>query len=118
MTLVADESVDAHIVAALRQAGYQVHYIAETQAGLTDEAVLRASRKRQAPLLTADKDFGELVFRQHQLMTGVVLLRLAGLNPLRKNQCVLAFVRNHLEQLHGGFAVVSPMAVRIRRAAP
>jgi hypothetical protein len=31
--------------------------------------------------LTADKDFGELIFRQHLLHCGILLVRLAGLTP-------------------------------------
>lgn len=116
MILVADESVDAPIVAALREAGHVVHYIAEAQAGLDDTSVLRVSQRRRAPLLTADKDFGELVFRQHLLNTGVVLLRLTGLNVLQKSHCVLTFLQQHGHKLQGHFAVVSPSAVRIRQS--
>jgi predicted nuclease of predicted toxin-antitoxin system len=40
---------------------------------LPDEAVLTMANQNEALLLTADKDFGELVFRQQRLSTGVVL---------------------------------------------
>ena len=39
-------------------------------------------------LVTADKDFGELVFRQGAVHTGVVLLRLAGLQNVTKGGIV------------------------------
>ncbi len=41
MKLVADESVDGQIVASLRNEGHQVAYVAEFDAGITDEAVLK-----------------------------------------------------------------------------
>jgi hypothetical protein len=41
MLIVADESVDAPIVAALRAAGYAVRAIAETSPSAADEIILR-----------------------------------------------------------------------------
>ena len=43
--------------------------------------MLLRSRESDSVLLTADKDFGELVFRQRLLHSGIVLIRLAGLKP-------------------------------------
>ena len=51
----------------------------ELDPGIDDEAVLLQSRQSNAILLTADKDFGELVFRQHLLHSGILLIRIAGL---------------------------------------
>jgi hypothetical protein len=44
--------------------GHQVAYVAEMSPGITDEVVLRQSRVAESLLITAGKDFGELVFRQ------------------------------------------------------
>ena len=44
MNLLADESVDSHVVDRLRQDGHTVRYIAESDPGIHDGAVLmRAS---------------------------------------------------------------------------
>ena len=40
MRLLADEGVDAAIVARLRDDGHDVVYVAELSPGITDEAVL------------------------------------------------------------------------------
>ena len=40
MKLLADEGVDAGIVARLRSAGHDVVYVAELSPGITDDAVL------------------------------------------------------------------------------
>jgi predicted nuclease of predicted toxin-antitoxin system len=85
VNLVADESLDRQIVERLRRDGHTVSYIAEMEPGVVDETVLHLANREQALLLTADKDFGELVFRQHRLTTGVVLLRLAGLAAIGKH---------------------------------
>ena len=52
--------------------------------GLTDPQVLAVSLKDDAVLVTADKDFGELIHRQHQSGRGVVLLRLGGVRGSEK----------------------------------
>lgn len=78
MKLVADENVDGPIVARLREDGHEVDYVAEMAPGISDDEVLDHANGRQALLITTDKDFGELVFRQGKLNAGIVLLRLAG----------------------------------------
>ncbi len=80
MNLLADESVDRQTAERLRQEGHEVIYVSEIEPGIPDEFVLNRANERNALLLTADKDFGELVFRQGLVNSGVVLLRLAGLS--------------------------------------
>ena len=80
MNLFADEGVDRPVVERLRQDDHDVMYVAELAPSIPDEEVLREANGRSAVLVTADKDFGELVFRQGAMHSGVVLLRLAGLD--------------------------------------
>lgn len=60
MRLLADEGVDAAIVALLREDGHDVVYVAELFPGITDEAVLELANGDERVLVTADKDFGDL----------------------------------------------------------
>ena len=115
MKIVADESVDKQIVDRLRADGHEVLFVAELDPGIDDETVLLRSRQSSALLLTADKDFGELVFRQRLLHSGVLLIRLAGLTPDRKAELVAAIFERHGEELLTGFAVVSKRTLRLRR---
>ncbi|MFH1604292.1 MAG: DUF5615 family PIN-like protein [Pseudomonadota bacterium] len=64
MKVVADEGVDRPIVARLRQDGHEVDYTGEMDPGIDDDRVLSHANQRHALLITADKDFGEFVFRQ------------------------------------------------------
>jgi predicted nuclease of predicted toxin-antitoxin system len=115
--IFADESVDRQIVAGLRAAGHEVLFVAELDPGIDDEKVLSESRQRNALLVTADKDFGELVFRQRLLHSGVLLIRLFGLDPAAKADLVASAFDRHGEQLQGGFSVLTERALRIRRQA-
>ena len=71
--------------------------------------------RQSAILLTADKDFGELVFRQRLLHSGVLLIRLAGLTPDRMAELVAAIFELHGEELRSGFAVLSKRPLRLRK---
>ena len=59
MLLVADENVDAPIVAALRAAGHRVEYVYELDPGIDDGAVLALSNANNALLLTSDSEFAK-----------------------------------------------------------
>lgn len=114
MNLLADESVDRPVVDRLRQQGHDVVYVAELSPGMSDDQVLQYANERNALLVTADKDFGELVFRLERAHRGVVLLRLSGLSTAVKAETVERVFRDHATELAGAFSVVSSGAVRIR----
>lgn len=115
MNLLADESVDQQVVERLRLEGHDVLYIAEMEPGITDDAVLGKAKEKDALLVTADKDFGELVFRQRLVNSGVVLLRLAGLSPETRAALLAEVLRDREAELLRAFSVISPGMVRIRR---
>ena len=62
----------------------------------------------------ADKEFGELVFRQGLTSAGVLLLRLHGLSISNKARIVLEALTQHQAEMLGAFSVVSPGHIRIR----
>jgi predicted nuclease of predicted toxin-antitoxin system len=116
MNLLADEGVERQVVERLRHDGHTVLYVAEMEPGITDDVVLERANEAAANLLTADKDFGELVFREGQLSSGgVVLIRLAGLSADLKAQSVSDAFREHASEFPNHFSVVSPGKVRIGR---
>jgi predicted nuclease of predicted toxin-antitoxin system len=67
-----------------------------------------------AILITTDKDFGELVFRQKRVHNGVILVRLYGQSSQIKVETIVATLDEYADQLFDSFAVVSPGIVRIR----
>ena len=107
MKLVADESVDGPIVARLREDGHEVDYVAEMDPGISDDRVLGHANERQALLITTDKDFGELVFRQGRLNAGVLLLRLPGVSPNQKAEIVSRAVTAHGAEMETAVSVIT-----------
>jgi predicted nuclease of predicted toxin-antitoxin system len=53
-----------------------VLFAAEAQAGAPDTSWAARAEQEQRVIMTADKDFGELVFRDGLVTHGIVLLRL------------------------------------------
>jgi predicted nuclease of predicted toxin-antitoxin system len=68
-----------------------------------------------AVLVTADKDFGELVFRLRRASGGVVLLRLSGTPSSVKIVLVVRSVEVYGAQMAGAFTVITPRSVRLRK---
>jgi predicted nuclease of predicted toxin-antitoxin system len=66
-------------------------------------------------VLTDDKDFGELIYRQHQKSLGVIFLRLAKLANQTKADVVARVPERYASQLLGAFTTVTIGNVRIRR---
>jgi predicted nuclease of predicted toxin-antitoxin system len=114
MNFLADESVDNPIIERLRHDGHDVLAVLEMEPSIPDEIVLERANQQGALLLTADKDFGEIVFRQRRITAGVVLIRLAGLSPGTKATIVSDVISEHSSELLHVFTVISPGMVRIR----
>lgn len=115
MKFLADECVDRQIVDRLRHEGHTVLYVAEMEPGISDHDVLDLANHEGAILLTADKDFGELVFRQDKVARGIVLVRLAGLSPVIKAEIIAAAIKDHGAEFLRSFTVITSGSVRIRR---
>ena len=114
MILLANENVDAPIVAALRAAGHRVHYVRELDPGSDARTVLDLANAGNALLLTSDKDFGELVFRRRLVHVGVVLFRLAGLTMKRKSRIIADALAAHGHEMQGAFSLITAGHIRIR----
>ena len=115
MNFIADESIDRQIVERLRDDGYFVWYVAEMAPSISDDEVLQIANNESAPLITSDKDFGELVFRQLLVSYGVILVRLSGLSTELKANIVSSTIINHENEILGNFTVILPSRIRIRK---
>jgi len=114
MKFVADESVPQPVIARLRKDGHENLAVIEMKPGISDDKVLGLANQEGVVLLTGDKDFGELVFRNRQYAFGIVLIRLSGLPSQEKSDIVARVVSQHAEELEHAFTVVSARNVRIR----
>jgi len=112
---LADENIDKNIVAQLRKDGHIVFYIPEMEPSISDNEIIKISNNEQTLLITSDKDFGELLFRQGFFINGVLLLRLYGLSKEIKAKIVSRAILKHSTELLHNFTVINPGMVRIRK---
>ena len=63
MHFVADENLDWPIIVQLRADGHTIIAVVELAPGISDPDVLGIANQQNAVLITADKDFGELIHR-------------------------------------------------------
>ncbi|MDP2300954.1 MAG: DUF5615 family PIN-like protein [Ignavibacteria bacterium] len=115
MNLLIDESVDKQISDLLKIEGHNVIYIAESSPGISDDLVFEKAIKHNAILITADKDFGELVFRLKKISTGILLIRLSGVPSSEKARIISDILKQYSKDLHNSFSVIDSNSIRIRR---
>lgn len=117
MILLADENLDKSVVERLREEGHEVIAVAEMKPGIEDDTVLALANERNALLVTEDKDFGELVFRQRLVHAVVILIRLAGLAATAKGETLARTLREHGGEMTGAFTVLARGVLRIRQGS-
>ncbi len=115
MLLIADECVDFTIVENLRAYGLDIFSIAEQEPSIADEDVLSIAVRKNAILITEDKDFGDLVFRLKLPHRGIILLRLSNIPNDKKAAHAAKIILEHISELPGVFAVYDGFSLRIRR---
>jgi predicted nuclease of predicted toxin-antitoxin system len=76
MKFVVDECAGPTVAKWLRQEGHDLISIFDDARGADDDHVLELAYNDSRVLVTSDKDFGELVFREKRPHYGIVLLRL------------------------------------------
>jgi len=113
MCFLANENIENEIV-QIRTMGYETTQVANTTPGADDDVVLQDARVRGCILITSDRDFGELVFRQKKTTAGVLFLRMPGLSPASKAEVVRRAMEDHASRLPGSFVVLGPRAMRVR----
>jgi predicted nuclease of predicted toxin-antitoxin system len=73
---LANENVPTEAVTLARRSGLDIAWVKDLTPGADDDAVLALSVAEGRVLVTFDKDFGEMAFRQGKQATcGVILLR-------------------------------------------
>ncbi len=114
MKLLADENIGLEVVVFLRKKGHDVRSITEISPGVFDTTVLTKAADEKRILITADTDFGELVYHAGQRHAGVILLRLDDERNANKIRVLRELLMKYANELSGNFVVVGETSVRVR----
>ena len=118
MRFIVDECVGPAVARWLREQGYDVYSVYDQARGLDDDALIRMSISERRVLITSDKDFGEKVYREGSLHSGVVLLRLDDQSAKAKIAAIERLLAMYPHRIDGSFAVVRERQVRFGKARP
>jgi predicted nuclease of predicted toxin-antitoxin system len=112
--LFADECVAYSTIRRLRAAGFDIVAAADVCPSVDDAQVLAAANNDGRVLLTADKDFGELVVRFGHETRGVVNLALGDLPAVARARIAEARLNELGDRILGNLVTIEPGRVRIR----
>ncbi len=115
MRIKADESVNYRFVKTLRRMDIKITSIAEDYTSMKDIEIASLSLNPPAVIITEDKDFGELVFKDKIEVIAVVLLRYNQPDILIIQDRLVSLLMNHLLELNNTFTVITFNKTRIRR---
>ena len=115
MKFLADESIEKPVVDWLRGQDLDVRYITEITPSINDEEVIRFANDEGRILITNDKDFGELVFRQSKIVLGVLLIRAINERASNKIRLVREVLEKARNKLAGYFVVVNEAGIRMKK---
>lgn len=114
MRFLLDEMMDPRIADEIVAAG---HDVAEVRLGFADSADIDVAAMALADeriVITADRDFGDLVFRDGQRMRGIIYMRMAGRPYEERAKRILMAITQFGDRLASSIVVVEPGKFRIR----
>jgi predicted nuclease of predicted toxin-antitoxin system len=113
MRFLVDECAGPAVARWLEGQGHEVFSVFDSDRGANDVAILDRAVAENWIVITADKDFGELVYREQLPHCGVVLLRLTDGRAAAKLSALGKLLKVHSERLINSFTVVTEATVRI-----
>ena len=115
MKFLLDESADFPLSGTLTDLGHDVKVVAhDYPQSLEDAEVLAIAQREGRVLITNDRDFGELVFRQQLPHSGIILFRM-GSESVQTKAAWLEYVLTHYDEQLREFIVITERGVRVRR---
>lgn len=110
---LADVNVEKPVVDYLLKEGYDIEWIPDIEIGMSDEGLLQiANREKRIPI-TNEKDFGELIFLQKRLTSGIILIRAKGLRSREKVRLMKKLLMGYREKLLNHFVVLTKNKIRV-----
>ncbi len=113
LTFLADENIPFYVVKQLRNEGFKIISVVEEFAGSSDEKILEISSRNKWVIITFDKDFGELIYKEKSdKPAGIILLRVIPKSPAYILQVLKWLLLEKKLSFVGNFVVVNKDKVR------
>ncbi len=113
--LLLDENIGKRVYLWLKEKGYDIVSIIEESPGIEDIKILKRALKENRIVVTLDRDFGRLIFKNSNKHVGVLLLRLKEESAKNIFNTIVRVINQYGEKIKGKFTVVTESRVRIRQ---
>lgn len=107
-----DENIEKPIIDYLKENDFDVKLVSDISRALTDDKVIKLTNNENRILVTNDKDFGELVYRQRKISKGILLIRANSEDALIKVHLISEVISKVKDKLLGHFIVVNETGIR------
>ena len=116
MNFLSDENFPLLSSGLLTKSGHQIRLVSTSLKGLPDSKVLKEAVENEEIILTFDKDFGELVFRQNlPNPPGIILFRLRSYLPEEPALIILKLFQENILSFAGFFTVIDKDKTRQKK---
>jgi len=115
MRFLVDECTGPMVASWLRDQNHEVFSVYDEARGLDDDEVIQKALEGERILITNDKDFGEKVYRDGRLHSGVILLRLQDERSKSKIRVLSNLLNMYSDRIPNSFLVVTEQRVRFAR---
>ena len=105
--IIADENIDYDIVKILREKNFDIFSILESLPSIS-------ASFGECFLITNDKDFGELIYKNNLSHNGILLIRLGDMDREEKIKLVIETIIENFEKMQNHFCVLTNKQLRIR----
>lgn len=113
MRFLVDECVGTTVANFLKSENHTVFSVFDEWRGASDEELLKKSYLENYILVTSDKDFGEMIFKNQKPHKGIIFIRCSPNNFKQKIVVLTKLLTNYSDKIENNFVVVSNENVRI-----
>lgn len=114
MKFIVDECIGPSVARWLKQNNYDAISVYDSLQSSSDTTVLEHAVKDHRILITCDKDFGDMIFRNKMKHTGIILLRLINDQPSNIIVVIQDVINSYTKHdLANNFTVVTETSIRI-----
>ena len=110
---LADVNVEKAVVEYLLGKRYDTKWIPDYNCEMPDEDLLHLANIENRIIITNDKDFGELIYLQKKISTGIILFRVKGQKAEEKVSLIKYLLENFGEKILNHYIVITEEKIRV-----
>ena len=116
MIFLANENIPLDSIELIRNYNHTVISIKEQTLGISDITVLNLAKTNNAIILTFDKDYGEIIFRErYENPPPIIFYRFKGYDSFFAGKTLINLLKNAAINLNNCFTVIEEETIRQRK---